>query len=80
MDNEKRDDDTFCNYCDGDEALFYKNNDNCAFVDSKGRVLVCANGESMEFQVKYCPACGKEFILKQEKTRPSLYICRRGFC
>lgn len=21
----------------------------------------------MEFQVKYCPACGKEFISKQEK-------------
>ena len=65
-----------CNYCVGDGALFYKDEDNCAFVDSKGKMLVCVNGESIEFQVKYCPACGRELVFQNDKNIETKPLCK----
>ena len=50
-----------CPYCDGDEAVVYENNENCAFIDSKGEMLVTAHDHSIRFNVRFCPMCGKKF-------------------
>ena len=51
-----------CVCCIGDEAVYYKDENNCAFVDNSGEMMVVVNGNAMTFQVDNCPACGKEFI------------------
>lgn len=53
-----------CNCCNGDEALFYTDNENCAFIDSNGEIMVVVKGNVMRFKVPYCPNCGKEFAKK----------------
>lgn len=50
-----------CGCCLGDEPLFWEDDENCAFVDSKGEVLVTVKDHIMRFKVKYCPNCGHEF-------------------
>lgn len=52
-----------CDCCQGDEALYWKDNENNAFVDSKGEILVTVKDKAMRFKVKCCPNCGKEFLL-----------------
>lgn len=50
-----------CECCCGDEALYYKDSENCAFIDSNGEMMMTANGRDFMFRVKYCPNCGKRF-------------------
>ena len=50
-----------CGCCNGDEAVYYKDNENNMFIDSKGEVLVTVKGNILQFNVKHCPNCGKEF-------------------
>ncbi len=47
-----------CNCCCGDEALYYEDSENSAFIDSNGEIMVTANGSDFIFRVKYCPNCG----------------------
>ena len=48
-----------CNYCNGDEAVFWKDDANCAFVDSHGEMMVVAKDKTMRFKVNRCPMCGR---------------------
>lgn len=50
-----------CNCCIGDNPVYWEDNQNNAFVDSKGEMMVTVKDKTMRFQVKYCPYCGKEF-------------------
>ena len=50
-----------CDYCEGDEALIYKDNEDCAFVDSQGEMMVVVKDKTMRFKVKRCPNCGRVF-------------------
>ena len=50
-----------CNCCAGDEALFWKDNENNAFIDRSGEVAVTVKDHIMRFSVKRCPNCGREF-------------------
>ena len=50
-----------CNYCIGDEAIFWQDEKNNAFIDSKGEMLVTANDHEICFQVDRCPKCGRLF-------------------
>lgn len=50
-----------CEYCQGDEALYWVDDENHAFIDSKGKMLVTVKDKTIRFKVKYCPNCGKEF-------------------
>ena len=50
-----------CMYCYGDKALFWKDDQNSAFIDSKGEMLVYANGQDIRFHVDRCPMCGRRF-------------------
>lgn len=50
-----------CDCCQGDEALYWADDENNAFVDSRGDVLVTVKGITMRYKVKCCPNCGKEF-------------------
>lgn len=50
-----------CNYCNGDEAIFWENEANNAFIDSKGEMMVTDNGNTIRFKVNNCPMCGKRF-------------------
>lgn len=50
-----------CNYCCGDEAVFYKDNENCVFVGMNGEMLAIAKDKSIRFKVNYCPMCGRKF-------------------
>lgn len=52
---------TGCNCCLGDETIYWKDDENNAFVDSKGDMLVTVKDKTMRFKVKCCPICGKEF-------------------
>ena len=47
-----------CDCCEGDEALYWKDNEHNAFVDHRGDVLVTVKGHTMEFKVDRCPHCG----------------------
>ena len=61
-----------CDCCNGDDALFYKDNENNAFIDSHGEMLVTSGDHSVRFQVRHCPNCGREFVedlLKKENTK-----------
>ena len=49
-----------CNYCNGDEAVFWKDNQNNVFVDSKGEMMVTANDQIIRFKVMRCPMCGRK--------------------
>lgn len=51
-----------CDCCAGDTPLYYEDNENCAFVDSTGDMLVTIKDKSVRFKVKRCPNCGREFI------------------
>lgn len=50
-----------CDCCQGDEALHWADDENNAFVDSRGDMLVTVQGKTMRFKVKSCPNCGKKF-------------------
>lgn len=50
-----------CNFCNGDEAVFWLDKDNCAFIDSNGEMLVLVNGQETHFRVDRCPKCGRLF-------------------
>lgn len=47
-----------CNCCYGDEALFWKDNENNAFIDSHGEIMVTVKDRTMRFNVSHCPNCG----------------------
>lgn len=50
-----------CDCCQGDEALYWADDENNAFVDSKGNILTTIKGMTMRYNVKCCPKCGKKF-------------------
>lgn len=50
-----------CDCCEGDEALYWKDNEYNAFVDHRGNVLVTVKGHTMRFKVNRCPHCGRFF-------------------
>lgn len=50
-----------CPYCEGDMAVYWEDDDNYAFIDSEGNLLVAAAGHQMSFGVPRCPMCGKRF-------------------
>lgn len=52
-----------CECCLGDEALFWKDDENNAFVDNRGEILVTVKDHTMRFKVKACPNCGHLFEL-----------------
>lgn len=52
-----------CNCCIGDEAIYWKDNENNAFIDSKGEMMVIAKDKLIRFKVKCCPNCGRKFKL-----------------
>lgn len=61
-----------CNYCNGDEAVFWQDDDNNAFVDSKGEMLVTVNGYEVNFDVQCCPMCGRRFGIRKQSQSNSL--------
>lgn len=48
-----------CSCCDTNEALWFLDDENSAFVDEHGAAKVTVNGKTVSFQVKYCPNCGR---------------------
>lgn len=51
-----------CNYCNGDEALFWDaNKEDSVFIDSNGEIMVSSYDKTILFNVKYCPMCGRSF-------------------
>ena len=50
-----------CDCCKGDTAVFWLNNENNAFVDSEGEMLITAKDRNIRFKVNFCPNCGREF-------------------
>lgn len=50
-----------CECCYGDEALFYQDDQNNAFIDSTGEMLVTAKDHIIRFKVNRCPRCGFVF-------------------
>lgn len=54
-----------CNYCNGDEAVFWKDDMDNAFIDSHGEMLVTANGSTIRFNVARCPMCGRKFTVNK---------------
>ena len=57
-----------CNYCQGDEAIVWKDDQNNAFIDSKGEMMVTAKDHILRFKVDYCPKCGRRFNVETEKA------------
>lgn len=49
------------NCCNGDEAIYWRNEKNCAFIDSMGEMLIYADGHPLTFSVDHCPMCGRSF-------------------
>lgn len=50
-----------CDCCKGDAALFWLDNENNAFVDNEGEMLITAKDRNIRFKVNFCPNCGREF-------------------
>lgn len=53
--------DESCESCGGDAPIYWEDNENNAFVDSKGEMLVTAKDRSLRFKIKFCPNCGRKF-------------------
>lgn len=51
----------YCICHNGDEPIYYIDENNNAFIDSNGVMSVMVQGRIMEFQTNYCPKCGKHF-------------------
>lgn len=51
-----------CEVCDGDEAVFLQDENNNAFVDSKGNMDAMVRGCVITFKVQHCPVCGRRFL------------------
>lgn len=58
-----------CSCCMGDEALYWKDGCNNAFIDSTGEMLVTVNGEEITFHVGHCPKCGRAFVAADTQTK-----------
>lgn len=58
--NKKEKRNAGCDCCQGDEALYWADDENNALVDSRGNMLTTIKGMSMRYKVKCCPNCGKE--------------------
>ena len=58
MDNENI---NGCDCCLGDKAVYWKDNENNAFVDSKGEMMVVVKDKLLRFKVECCPNCGNRF-------------------
>lgn len=52
---------TGCDCCLGVKPLYWKDNENNAFVDSGGQILATIKDHTARFKVKYCPNCGRMF-------------------
>lgn len=52
-----------CPYCNGDEAIFWKDMENHVFVDSAGSMMAVVHDRGLRFTVKFCPMCGKQLRL-----------------
>lgn len=50
-----------CDCCEGDAAVYWGNDKNNAFVDKNGKMLITVDGKIIEFNVEYCPTCGRKF-------------------
>lgn len=50
-----------CNYCVGDDPIYYKDNDNCAFIDTRGELYMSISGKIARCKVEFCPKCGRKF-------------------
>lgn len=50
-----------CSCCHGDDALFWQDEQNNAFIDLSGEMLVTAHNHSVRFHVDRCPKCGFVF-------------------
>lgn len=53
---------TPCNVCHGDEAVFWRDSHNNAFVSRTGKMLVTVDSHEIEFYVDRCPKCGKKLF------------------
>lgn len=59
--NEKEERNQGCGCCQGDEALYWADCENNAFVDRNGEMLITVQNMMMRFKVTHCPNCGKKF-------------------
>lgn len=50
-----------CEHCSGDTPVFWKDDANCAFVNSGGEMMVVVNDKTIRFKVNRCPMCGRLF-------------------
>ena len=50
-----------CDRCLGDEAIYWQDNENNVFIDSKGEMMVTVKDKLIRFKTNYCPCCGKKF-------------------
>lgn len=50
-----------CDFCCGDEAIVWIDDQNNAFIDSAGEIAVMASDKFIRFRVKHCPMCGRRF-------------------
>lgn len=55
-----------CDFCDGNKAVYYKDNENCVFINSKGILDMYVRGKRQMIRVEYCPKCGKSFNKSEE--------------
>ena len=51
-----------CPCHDGDEAIWWQNENYNAFIDGNGEMTVTINGYEKCFMVECCPKCGKRFL------------------
>lgn len=58
--DEKEERNHGCDCCQGDEALYWADGENNAFVDSRGDMLTTIKGMTMRYKVKCCPKCGRK--------------------
>lgn len=51
-----------CECCSGHVALFWKDEQNSAFIDSEGEIMATVHGKAVQFRVNCCPNCGRKFV------------------
>lgn len=50
-----------CPCCMGDQAVYWQNISNNAFVDAKGEIAVTVKDQILKWKLHYCPNCGRKF-------------------
>lgn len=67
-----------CDYCCGIKTIYYKDNKNYAFINSKGSMITIAGDKPIRFSIPFCPMCGRRLFANGEDRCSNEVVVKNG--